>query len=136
MNQLLTTLKSLAAIALLALAAGCATGNPANDDIAIAAGFKILTPVKAEQVASVGKLPKNKITPVNYRGTTYFVMPDSSNGMVLVGNSAQYAVYQQMRMQKQLSNENLEAAEMEQMNSMDWGAWGGAGMVFVPGFRP
>jgi hypothetical protein len=134
MNIFLTTCKRLAAIALVALAAGCATGNPANDDIAIAAGFKIITPLKADQKAIVAKLPSNKVTPVTYHGATYFVMPDTSNGMVLVGNSAQYSVYQQMRMQKQLSNENLEAAQMNEMNSMDWGGWGGADLAFAGGF--
>lgn len=136
MIKVLNTFKAIAAMALIALAAGCATGNQGNDNIAIAAGFKIVTPQTADQKALYAKLQKDKVTPVIYRGVTYYVMPDSSNGMALVGNSAQYSVYQEMRIQKRMSNEQLEATQNNEFNNMDWGAWGGAGMAFVGGFPP
>lgn len=134
MKKALIAIKAIAAVALLAIAAGCATGNRGNDDTAIAAGFKIITPTTADQKALFAKLPKNKVTPVKYRGVTYFVMPDSSNGLAYVGNSAQYSVYQEMRIQKRMSNEQLQASQMDEMDQMDWGAWGGADMAFGGGF--
>ena len=39
----------------------------------------------------------------------------------------QYQAYQQLRLANKLSNENLEAAQMNQMATMNWGAWGGWG---------
>jgi hypothetical protein len=136
MNRTRITFKSICAMALIALAAGCATGNSGHDDIAIAAGFKIVTPTNPEQKALYAKLPKDKVTPVKYHGTIYYVMRDSSNGMALVGNSAQYSVYQEMRYRQHISNEDLQEAQIDELNNADWGAWGGAGAAFVGGFPP
>lgn len=136
MKQILNTLKSLAAIAVVALAAGCASSGAISDDnLAIAAGFKVITPTKPDQQAILAKLPKDKVSPVTYQGTTYYVLPDSMNNLAYVGGPSQYQAYQQLRVQKQLSNNNLEAAQMNEMNSMDWGAWGGWGGVGFGGFR-
>jgi hypothetical protein len=137
MNQLLHSMKYLVAAALVALAAGCATGNNAlsNDNLAIAAGFKVITPTKPEQQALLAKLPKDKVSPVNYQGTTYYVLPDSMNNLAYVGGLPQYQDYQRMRVAKQLSNNNLEAAQMNEMNTMDWGGWGGWGGPAFIGFR-
>lgn len=132
------TLKPVAAMALIALA-GCAASNALNNDnLAIASGFKVITPVKPDQQAILAKLPKDKVSPVNYKGTTYYVLPDSMNNLAYVGGPAQYQAYQQMRVAKQLSNENLEAAQMNQlneMNQMDWGAWSGWGGAPFVGFQ-
>jgi len=136
MNQLLRSLMCLAAAALLALVAGCASTNDAlsNDNLAVAAGFKVITPVKPDQQALLAKLPKDKVSPVNYKGTTYYVVPDSMNNLAYVGGAPQYEAYQRLRVQKQLSNNNLEAAQMNE-DAMDWGGWGGWGAPAFVGFR-
>jgi predicted dienelactone hydrolase len=137
MKQLRHSLKYPAAAALVALAMGCATGNNAlsNDNLAIAAGFKVITPLKPDQQALLAKLPKDKVSPVTYQGTTYYVLPDSMNNLAYVGGLPQYQDYQRMRVAKQLSNNNLEAAQMNEMNAMDWGGWGGWGGPAFVGFR-
>ena len=56
------------------------------------------------------------------------------NNQAYVGGPKQYQAYQQMRLAKQISNQNLEAAEMNQAASMNWGAWGGWGGVGGPGW--
>jgi hypothetical protein len=135
MKRFLNPIKLVAATFLLVLASACANnGALNNDNLAIAAGFKVVTPLKPDQQAILAKLPKDKVTPVNYKGTVYYVLPDSMNNLAYVGGPEQYQAYQQLRVQKQLSNNNLEAAQMNQMNEMDWGGWGG-GAVFVGGFR-
>ncbi|MDM0111426.1 hypothetical protein QTI66_04650 [Variovorax sp. J22R133] len=137
MKQLLGSLKYLAAAALIAWVAGCAATNDAlsNDNLAVAAGFKVITPLKPDQQALLAKLPKDKVSPVNYKGTTYYVLPDSMNNLAYVGGAPQYQDYQRLRVQKQLSNNNLEAAQMAEMNAMDWGGWGGWGGPAFVGFR-
>jgi hypothetical protein len=126
-----SSIKRLAAVSLVALAAGCSTTDALNNDnLAIASGFKVVTPVKPEQRAMLAKLPKDKVSPVNYQGKTYYVIPDSMNNLVYVGGPTQYQDYQKLRVAKQLSNNNLEAAQINQMD-MDWGGWGGWG---GPGF--
>lgn len=135
MKNLLKPLLYIVAIFWIALAAGCASNTQANDNMAIAAGFKVVTPLKPDQQAILAKLPKDKVTPVRYDGQLYYVMPDSLNNLAYVGGPAQYQSYQQMRLAKQLSNENLEAAQMNEMDSMGWGAWGGWGGAGFVGFR-
>ena len=137
MKPLFHALKYLAAAVVVALAAGCATSNDAlsNDNLAIAAGFKVITPKDPGQQAMLAKLPKDKVSPVTYQGTTYYVLPDSMNNLAYIGGAAQYQDYQRMRVAKQLSNNNLEAAQMNEMNTMDWGGWGGWGGPAFVGFR-
>ena len=136
MKILPSIIKSICAMALIAMIAGCATGNPDRDRIAIAAGFKIVTPTTPEQTALYAKLPKDTVTPVKYKGVVYYVIRDAANGMALVGNSAQYSVYQEMRYQQHMNNEDLREAQINEIDNMDWGAWGGGGAAFVGGFAP
>ena len=135
MNSARTLFKKICATALIALVAACATSHPDRDRTAIAAGFKIATPTTPEQKALYAKLPKDTVQPVRYKGVIYYVMRDSTNGMALVGNSAQYQVYQEMRYRQSISKEDMrEAVQTEDMNNANWGAWEGGGVAF--GFFP
>ena len=127
MRQTLTTLKFLTVIALLAVAVGCASEGENKQNLAIAAGFKIITPKNAEQQSILTQLPKDQVTPVDYKGKRYYVLPDVANNQAYVGGAEQYQAYQQLRLAQHLSNQNLEAAQMNQMATMNWGAWGGWG---------
>jgi hypothetical protein len=125
MKLILTSLKYLTAIALAVLAAGCASDIQSKQNMAVAAGFKVITPVKPDQQAILPTLPAGKVTQITYQGKTYYVLPDVKNNQAYVGGPAEYQAYQQLRLAKQLSNENLQAAQMNQMASTNWGAWGG-----------
>jgi len=129
MKQIQTAFKFLTVIALLALAVGCATETQNTQNLAIAAGFKIITPTKPDHIALLQSLPADKVTPVNYHGKTFYVLPDAKNKQAYVGGTQQYQAYQQLRLAQHLSNQNLEAAQMYSMNSMNWGGWGGWGGV-------
>jgi len=119
----------ISATALLALTVGCATESQNKQNLAIAAGFKIITPTKPDHIALLQSLSADKVTPVNYRGKTFYVLPDAKNNQAYVGGTEQYQAYQQLRLAQHLSNQNLEAAQMNSMNSMNWRAWGGWGGV-------
>jgi hypothetical protein len=125
--------KLLLAFSLLAVAAGCASSSKGTQDLAIAAGFKVITPVNPEQKALLQTLPEGKITQITHDGKLYYVLPDAPNNQAYVGGPNEYQVYQQMRVAKQISDNNLAAAQMNQMNAMNWGMWGGWGGV--GGFR-
>jgi len=129
MKQIQTAFKFLTVIALLARAVGCATESQNKQNLAIAAGFKIITPTKPDHIALLQSLPADKVTPVNYHGKTFYVLPDAKNNQAYVGGTAQYQAYQQLRLAQHLSNQNLEAAQLNSMNSMSWNTWGGWGGV-------
>jgi hypothetical protein len=123
-------------LALLALAIGCSTTKE-TENLLSAAGFKTMPATTAQQQAHLKTLPPNKVTSVVRDGKTYFVFPDAKAQVLYVGQQAQYDAYQKLRLEKQMAQEQLEAAEGNA--SGDWGAWGDWGGVGfaepVPAFR-
>ena len=132
MKHILNPLKYLAAIALAALAVSCATSLKDTENLAVAAGFRIITPTAPDQQALLKTLPAGKVTPITHEGKPYYVLPDLKNHQAYVGTPVEYQAYQKLRLEKQISNDNLQAAQMNQTTSMNWNAWGGWGAV---GFR-
>jgi hypothetical protein len=126
MKQTLTSFKFISAIALLALVVGCAS-TQSKENLLVAAGFKVITPKTATQEQKLKALPADKVTSVQKSGKTYYVFPDAANNQAYVGGPKQYQAYRQLRLEKKLADEKLEAAEMNLDASMDWGGWGGWG---------
>ena len=61
---------------------------------------------------------------ITWKGKTFYVQPDAPNNRAYVGTPAEYQTYQQLRLAKQMSNDNLMAAQMNQDAMNNWGAWG------------
>ena len=126
----------MGAVALLALAVGCTSTQTQNkENLLISAGFKVIVPRTAAQKQKLQALTPDHVTLVQKDGKTYYVFPDAANNQAYVGGPTQYQAYKQLRLANKLANENLEAAEMNQDASMDWGSWGGWGGPGFEGFR-
>ena len=132
MKQILTSLKMLSAIALLAVAAGCAS-TQSTENMLVAAGFKVVTPKTAAQEQRLKALPPGKVTSVQRSGQTYYVFPDAANNQAYVGGPKQYQAYRQLRLQKQMADEKLETAQINLEEQMAWDGWGGWG-AWGPGW--
>ena len=135
MRKIKSTIQLVATMALALLAVGCSNSLRDKQNLVAAAGFQIITPTSPAQVAILNSLPAGKVTPTTYEGKQYFVLPDAPNNRAWVGGPKQYQAFQQMRLARQLSNENLQAAQMNQMASMQWGGWGGWGGGWGGGTR-
>ena len=132
-KHIFTGFNLIGAFALLALAVGCTSTQTQNkENLLIAAGFKVIVPHTATQQQKLQALPADKVTLIQKDGKPYYVSPDAANNQAYVGGPTQYQAYKQLRLANKLANENLEAAEMNQDASMNWGAWGGWG---APGWR-
>jgi hypothetical protein len=130
MHAILRRFAFINAIALIALCAVCSsmqTQTQSKENLLIAAGFQVIVPKTAAQQQKLQTLPADKVTLIQLRGKTYYAFPDAPHNQAYVGGLTQYQAYRQLRLAKQLSNENLEAAEMKQEASIDWGGWGGVG---------
>jgi hypothetical protein len=128
MKYIFTRFNLICGIALLALAFGCTSTQTQNkENLLSAAGFKVITPRTAAQQQKLQALPAGKVTLVQKDGKNYYVFPDARNNQAYVGGPTQYQAYLQLRLANKLANENLEAAELNQDASMDWGGWGGWG---------
>ena len=75
MNQPVTTLKTLGALALLAFAAACANTQSKENALA-ASGFKVITPTTSVQEAKLKALPPNKVALIQKGGKPFYVFPD------------------------------------------------------------
>jgi hypothetical protein len=124
MKQSLTPFRVAGAIALLALATGCATTQTTQTDLLTAAGFKLVTADTPKKQELLNTLPKGQLSLITWKDKSFYVQPAASANQAYVGTPAEYQAYQQLRLAKQLSNDNLMAAQMNQ-DAMDrWDAWG------------
>ena len=110
--------------ALVAVAVGCSTTKE-KENMLSAAGFKMVPANTPEREAHLKSLPADKITPVQRQGTTYYTFPDPKSNVLYVGQEPQYQKYRQLRLQKQMADEQLETAQMNENAWGAWGAWGG-----------
>jgi hypothetical protein len=136
MKQIQISFNVISVIALLALPVGCATTTATQDteSMLVASGFKVVTPKTPAQQQKLQKLPPGKVAQINKAGKTYYVFPDAAHNQAYVGGPKQSQAYQQLRLQNKLAEQNLETAEMYQDSMMGWGAWGGWGMGWGPGW--
>jgi hypothetical protein len=104
MKQILTSFRILSALALLAMAAGCANIQSKENSL-LAAGFKVVVPKTAAQQQKLKALPPDKVSMVQKSGKTYYVFPDAANNQAYVGGPKQYQAYRQLRLQKKLADE-------------------------------
>src|SRR5262245_16655645 len=119
------TIKALlAAGVLVALAIGCSTTKDKENTLS-AAGFKMIPADTPERVAHLNSLPADKLTTVQRNGTMYYVFPDPKKNVLYVGQQPQYQEYQRICLEKQITQEQLSAAEMNENTWGVWGAWGG-----------
>ena len=133
MKRVGTSLSIVGTVALLALGVGCTT-TKSRENLLSAAGFKIVPAATPEQKAHLQTLPADKVTMVQREGKTYFVFPDLKQQVLYVGQQAQYDEYQKLRIQNQLAQDQMNAAELN--SEPAWGVWGGFdGVVAAPRFR-
>ena len=133
MKRVGTSLSIVGILALLALGVGCATTTK-TENMLSAAGFKMMPAATPEQKAHLKTLPPDKVTMVQREGKTYFVFPDLKQQVLYVGQQAQYDEYQKLRIQNQLAQDQMSAAELN--SEPAWGVWGGfGGVVEAPRFR-
>ncbi len=99
----------------------------------VAAGFKAKVATTPQQQKHLLSLPAGKITLVNWKGKPFYVYPDKPANTAYVGTPDQYQAYQQLRISKQISDNNLQAAEISNQQAISdqdmvetWGVWGPA----------
>src|SRR4029077_5728291 len=124
MNQFQTALRIISTAALLALAIGCASNSGQTPDLLAAAGFKPVIADTPEKQALLKTLPPGQLSLITWKGKNFYVQPDVPNNRALVGTPAEYQTYQQLRLAKQLSNERLMPAQMNQAAIDQWSVWG------------
>src|SRR5437016_14023154 len=128
----IVSFKIIGATVLLALTVGCATNNR-DSDLLDAAGFKLLPADTPRKQQLLQTLTPGKLTLITWKGKQFYVQPDVPNNQAYLRPPREYQAYQQLRLAKQLSNDNLMAAQMNQNAKSGWRPeWG---PVFYGGFH-
>jgi hypothetical protein len=118
--------------------AGCAwLQNMEADDteqVLSAAGFQMKPADTPEKLAHLQTLTQRKLVPHERDGRLYYVYADANHCKCLyVGTEQAYQRYQKFALEKQIANEQREAAQMNMDAAMDWNMWGPWG---TGGFGP
>lgn len=131
-NSLFTAFRRLtvwlAALSLLVLA-GCTTlaeKAQKTEQTLAASGFQIKLGTTPEQLAHIQSQTQMQLIPHEKDGNIYYVYADAQNCRCLYwGNEQAYQRYQQFALEKEIADEQRQAASMNQSASMNWGMWGG-----------
>jgi hypothetical protein len=119
--------------ALAAALVGCASVGAENTEAMLAAAQ--FTMKKADTPARLAKLralTQNRIMTHTQNGKNFYVYADAAQCQcVYIGDEASYQNYQQIRIAKNIADEQQATAEMNQDAMMDWNAWGPG--PWVPG---
>jgi hypothetical protein len=94
MKKLLILTNVAAAMVALSLITACQTtgtgqsANAQNEALLAQSGFKTVAVTTPKQQQAVSKLPQGTVSPVKYKGKTYYVYPTASNDKIYVGKQA------------------------------------------------
>jgi hypothetical protein len=90
-----------------------------------AAGFTMKPADTPERLAKLQALPVRQIVPQSKDGETVYVYADPDFCKCLyAGRQEQYDRYQRLALERQIAQERVAAAEMNEDAAMDWGLWG------------
>jgi len=115
------------------LISGCAAMKEREamqtERILAAAGFQMKLASTADQTAHLNSfVPQRKLVPQQVNGELRFVWADATYcKCVYVGTQAAHGRFQKLALEKQMSDQQLEAASANEAASMNWGPWGGWG---------
>src|SRR5215468_8180589 len=124
MKDLLTGLRRIGAFAVLAMVVGCAADTQSTENLLSAAGFRTIVANTPQRQQHLKTLPADKVVLVQRNGKNYYVYADPAHYQIYVGNPSQYQQYQQLRLARNLVQDQLATAELNQQAASNWDSWG------------
>ena len=111
------------------LLAGCAAIEKQDaidtERLLAAAGFKMQFADTAEQTDQLKNTAQRTLVPKRRGDNVYYIYADAlACHCLYVGNEQAYQRYQQLALKKQIANQEVMAAEMNEDNALDWDSWG------------
>ena len=97
----------------------------ATERLLAAAGFKMQFADTAEQTDQLKNTAQRTLVPKRRGDNVYYIYADAlACHCLYVGNEQAYQRYQQLALKKQIANQEVMAAEMNEDNALDWDSWG------------
>jgi hypothetical protein len=124
-----TSLAITLLVVALAAFEGCASwGASDTESLLSAAGFRTRTPSTPKQQALYSQLTPYKLERRTKNGKVLYTYADKQKGIVYIGGESEYQQYKRLALQRSIAQSQLEAAEINETASLnwgpDWGPWG------------
>jgi hypothetical protein len=121
--------RSVAATATVALLlAGCVTEQEIVTDreaMLSAAGFAFRPANTPERQQQMKTLPPNQFVFQERNGKIVYLYADPKYcNCLYIGSEQNFQAYQQMVFQRRIAQQNLQAAQLMNMSTWNWGPWG------------
>jgi hypothetical protein len=107
------------------LMAGCAGHNPqSTEDLLSAAGFNVVIATTPQQLKHLATLPPYKMMRIQRNGKDRYVYADPARKLIYVGGLFSYDRFRDMRLAKNVTEEDLQDAKFNAEIASGWDAWG------------
>ena len=104
---------------------GCASLEaPNTESLLSAAGFKTKTPTTPKQLAFYSSLSTFQLQRHTIKGKVIYTYADKKNQVIYFGNEKAYQRYRQLALKQEISENEIDAAEMNEDAALDWSSWG------------
>ena len=127
-KKIAPTMTKLISVCLMLALAGCAMNRNQKTvemkRLLAASGFKMRLADTESKLAQLKELPQRKLVAQNWGGKVRYVYADASDcKCAYVGDEEAYKHFQDLALQRQISEEDRRAAERDMPAGMDGGAW-------------
>jgi hypothetical protein len=113
----------IAGLALIALFVGCAH-TAQTENLLSNAGFSTVAAKTPQQQQHLMTLQPYKVAVVRRNGKPYYVYADAAHNQIFVGNQFAYDKYRDLRLEKNLAQQNVQNTQMSDWSSPAWEVWG------------
>jgi hypothetical protein len=104
---------------------GCAGHNPqSTEDLLSAAGFNVVIASTPQQLKHLATLPPYKIMRIQRNGKDRYVYADPAQKLIYVGGLFSYDRFRDMRLAKNVSEQDLQDAKFNAEIASGWDVWG------------
>jgi len=128
-NVLLTITLFFFSVIILSGCASMEKNHAMNtEELLASAGFRMKVADTPEKLAHLKSMQQRTLLTHTKDGYTYYAYADAEFCKCLyMGTEGNYREFARLQVQQNNAEANLEAAEMNQEASMNWGPWGGWG---------
>ncbi len=116
---------TVGALALMFLAAGCATtGQTAREGVMASAGFHQVSATTPQQKALLAQLTANTFSRVSKDGASWFVFPNHATSSAMVGTAANYQEYLRLARVQYMPTIGVNTLPVASWNGFGGPRWG------------
>ena len=104
---------------------GCAGHSTQRaEDLLSAAGFNVVIASTPQQLQHLATLPPYKIMRIQRNGKDRYVYADPAQKVIYVGGEFAYTRYRDLRLTKNLAEQDIQDARFSAERAAEWDIWG------------